>query len=174
MTAPANAAETVSRSAALLGDFSHEPELCLDRFARTAAQAQALSQLTGQGTVAGNLGTVVRALLDAAGPALSGLAMSRAASSQRTREAMEGGAPGFRVIEEAMTTYLAVERRLGREAEAVDPGTAALAIVGTTHHLLMTSWPGAPDPQLSVTRLVALLVDGPGPSVRPPDERRSS
>ncbi|MGA5469194.1 TetR/AcrR family transcriptional regulator [Streptomyces arboris] len=147
-------------------------ELCLDRFARAATQARALARLTGQGTVAENLDTVVLALLDAAGPALSGLAMSRAASSQRIREAMEGGAPGFRAIEEATTAYLAAEQRLGRVAEAVDPGTAALAIAGTAHHLLMTSWPGAPDPRLSMARLVALLVDGPGPSVRHPDERR--
>ncbi|MEV4878525.1 TetR/AcrR family transcriptional regulator [Streptomyces cyaneofuscatus] len=135
-------------------------ELCLDRFARAAAQAQALSRLTGRNTVAGNLDTVVLALLDAAGPALSGLAMSRAASTQRIREALEGGAPGFTAIEEAITAYLAAEQRLGRVAGAVDPGTAALAIVGTAHHLLMTGGPGTPDPQPSMTRLVTMLVAG--------------
>ncbi|MBT2376448.1 TetR/AcrR family transcriptional regulator [Streptomyces sp. ISL-111] len=137
-------------------------ELCLDRFARAAAQAQALSELAGQGTVARNLGTVVLALFDAAGPALSGLAMSRAASTLQIREALEGGAPGFTAIEEAITAYLAAEQELGRVAETVDPSIAALAIVGTAHHLLMTSRPGTPDPQLPMARLVAMLVEEDG------------
>ena len=135
-------------------------ELCLDRFARTAAKAQALSQLTGQGTVARNLNAVALALFDSAGPALSGLAMSRPGATRRIREALEGGAPGLTSMEEAIATYLAAEQTLGRVAETVDPSTAALAIVGTAHHLLMTGWPGAPDPRPPMTRLVATLVGG--------------
>lgn len=135
-------------------------ELCLDRFARTAAQAQALSQLIGQGTVARNLDAVALALFDSAGPALSGLAMSRPATTRRIREALEDGAPGLTTIEEAITTYLAAEQGLGRVAETVDPGTVALAVIGTAHHLLMTSRPGAPDPRPPMARLVAMLVDG--------------
>ncbi|MFG3405917.1 TetR/AcrR family transcriptional regulator [Streptomyces sp. NPDC048142] len=143
-------------------------ELCLDRFARTAARARALSRLAGQDTVARNLDTVVLALFDAAGPALSGLAMSRAAATQQIREALKGGAPGFNAMEEAITAYLAAEQRLGRVAETVDPSTAALAIVGTAHHLLMTGRPGADDPRPTMTRLVTLLVEGPGLPGRPP------
>ncbi|MFD5699469.1 TetR/AcrR family transcriptional regulator [Streptomyces lasiicapitis] len=135
-------------------------DLCLDRFARTAAQAQTLSQLTGQGTVAGNLNAVALALFDSAGPALSGLAMSRPATTRQIREALEGGAPGLAAIEEAISTYLTAEQRLGRVAETVDPRTVALAIVGTAHHLLMTSWPGTPDPRPPMTHLVAMLVGG--------------
>lgn len=134
-------------------------ELCLDRFGRTAEQARALSRLAGQGTVAHNLEAVALTLLDAAGPALSGLAMSRATSTRLIREALESGAPGFTAIEEAITTYLAAEQRLGRVPETVDPGTAALAIVGTAHHLLMTGGPGGPDPRPRVQRLVAALVE---------------
>ncbi|MCX4548230.1 TetR/AcrR family transcriptional regulator [Streptomyces sp. NBC_01387] len=137
-------------------------ELCLDRFARTAAKAQALSQLAGQGTVARNLDTVVLALFDSAGPALSGLAMSRTVTARLIREALKGGAPGLTAIEEAITSYLATEQKLGRVAGTVDPNTVALAVVGTAHHLLMTSWPGRPDPQPLMTRLVATLVDGQG------------
>ncbi|MET9173638.1 TetR/AcrR family transcriptional regulator [Streptomyces misionensis] len=135
-------------------------ELCLDRFARTAARARALSGLAGQGTVAGNLDSVVLALFDSGGPALSGLAMARPAATARVRAALEGGAPGFAAIQEAVTGYLTAEQGLGRVAETVDPGTAALAIVGTAHHLLMTGWPGAPDPRPAMRRLVAALVDG--------------
>ncbi|MFJ3338964.1 TetR/AcrR family transcriptional regulator [Streptomyces sp. NPDC086766] len=135
-------------------------ELCLDRFARTAAKAQELSGLAGHGSVAQNLNAVALALFDSAGPALSGLAVSRPDTALRIRQALEAGAPGLTAIQEAVTGYLTAERRLGRVAETVDPDTVALAIVGTAHHLLMTSWPKVPDPRPSMTRLVAALVEG--------------
>ncbi|MFI5685491.1 TetR/AcrR family transcriptional regulator [Streptomyces sp. NPDC051636] len=133
-------------------------ELCLDRFARTAAKAQALSGLVGQGSVAANLDAVVLALLDSGGPAIAGLAMTRPAAALRIREALAAGAPGFTAIQEAITGYLEAEHRLDRVPDTVDPPVAALAIVGTAHHLLMTSWPGTPDPRTQLTRLVAALV----------------
>ncbi|MFF3492293.1 TetR/AcrR family transcriptional regulator [Streptomyces sp. NPDC002795] len=136
-------------------------ELCLDRFARTAAKARALPGLAGQATVAGNVDDVTLALFESGGPAISGLAMTRPAAAQRVREALEGGAPGFAAIQEAVTVYLEAERDLGRVVRTLDAGTVALAVVGTAHHLLMTSWPGSPDPRPAMTRLVASLVDGP-------------
>ncbi|MEV7796443.1 TetR/AcrR family transcriptional regulator [Streptomyces sp. NPDC087512] len=134
-------------------------ELCLDRFARTAARAQALSGLAGEGTVARNLDAVVLALFDSGGAALSGLALSRAAATRRIRTALEGGAPGFTAIQEAITGYLEDEQKLGRVAETIDPDTVALAVVGTAHHLLMTGGPDAPDPRPVMRRLVAALVE---------------
>ncbi|AKN73496.1 TetR family transcriptional regulator [Streptomyces sp. PBH53] len=142
-------------------------ELCLDRFARTAARARELSRLVGRGTVAENLGAVALMLVDSGGPALSGLAMTRPAAALRIRTALEEGAPGFAAIQEAVTGYLKEEQRLGRLAHTLDPHTVALAVVGTAHHLLMTSWPGTPDPRPAMTRLVTALVhsaplqDGP-------------
>ncbi|MCL3994580.1 TetR/AcrR family transcriptional regulator [Streptomyces lavenduligriseus] len=133
-------------------------ELCLDRFARTAAKARALSGLVGQATVARNLDAVVLALFDSGGPALSGLALTRPAATLRIREALEGGAPGFTALQDAVTGYLTDEQKLGRVAETVDPHTVALALVGTAHHLLMTSRPGTPDPRPAMTRLVAALL----------------
>ncbi|MEU6669319.1 TetR/AcrR family transcriptional regulator [Streptomyces sp. NPDC046727] len=134
-------------------------ELCLDRFARTAAKARALSGLAGQNTVAGNLDAVVLALFESGGPAISGIAMSRPGAALRIREALEGGAPGFGTIQEAVAGYVEAEQRLGRVAGHVDPSTVALAVVGAAHHLLMTSWPGTPDPRPAMTRLVTVLVD---------------
>lgn len=135
-------------------------ELCLDRFARTALKARALSARAGQGTVRGNLDAVVLALFDSGGPALSGLALSRTVAAQRIRAALEDGAPGFTVIQEAVTAYLEEERGLGRVPESITPDIVALAVVGAAHHLLMTSWPGAPDPRPAMSRLVAALVEG--------------
>ncbi|WP_346172465.1 TetR/AcrR family transcriptional regulator [Streptomyces cuspidosporus] len=134
-------------------------ELCPDRFARTAAKAQALSRLAGQGTVAENLDAVALALFRSGGPALSGFAMTRPAAALRIRQALESGAPGFTAIQEAITRYVQDEQKLGRVARTIDPHTVALAIVGTAHHLLMTSWPGAPDPRPAMTRLVSALVE---------------
>ncbi|KPC64269.1 TetR/AcrR family transcriptional regulator [Streptomyces chattanoogensis] len=141
-------------------------ELCLDRFARTATKAQALVELTGQGSVTANLDAVALALLDSGGPVIASLAMTRPAAALRISEALEGGAPGFTAIQEAITSYLEAERRLGRVADTVDPPTAALAIVGTAHHLLMTSWPGTPEPRAQITRLVTVLM-GSRPEERP-------
>jgi AcrR family transcriptional regulator len=133
-------------------------ELCLDRFARTAERARALAGRAGEGTVAGNLTAVALALFDSGGPAVSGLAMTRPAAALRIRQALEGGAPGFTAIQEAVTGYLEAERELGRLPDTLDADTTALAVVGTAHHLLMTSWPGAPDPRAPMERLVAALV----------------
>ncbi|GAA5212658.1 TetR/AcrR family transcriptional regulator [Streptomyces thinghirensis] len=135
-------------------------ELCLDRFARTTDKARAMAGLAGQGTVAGNLDAVARSLFDGGGPALSGLVMTRPAAASRVREAMKDGGPGFAAIQEAIAGYLDAERDLGRLPDSVDPHTVALAVVGTAHHLLMTGWPGAPDPRPAMNRLVAALVGG--------------
>ncbi|MFI9357768.1 TetR/AcrR family transcriptional regulator [Streptomyces lydicus] len=136
-------------------------ELCLDRFARTATKAQALAERAGKGSVTANVEAVALALLDSGGPVIAGVAMTRPASALRIREALEGGAPGFTTIQEALTTYLEAERKLGRVAETVAPGTVALALVGTAHHLLMTSWPGTPAPRPQIARLVAALLGAP-------------
>ncbi|MFF8559540.1 TetR/AcrR family transcriptional regulator [Streptomyces albidoflavus] len=134
--------------------------LCLDRFARTAATARALPALAGTGTVAAHLATVTDALFDSGGPAVSGLALTRPGAAERFREAMAAGAPGFTAIQDAITAYLRAEQALGRFPAATDPGTAALSLVGTAHHLLMTGWPGAPDPKEELGRLIDLLLGG--------------
>ncbi|MFE1954201.1 TetR/AcrR family transcriptional regulator [Streptomyces sp. NPDC059524] len=135
-------------------------ELCLDRFARTAARARELPESVGRGTPAGNLEAVTLALFDAGGPGISGLVMTRPAAALLVREALEAGAPGYATMQAAVTAYLKAEQGAGRVAGTVDADSVALAIVGTAHHLLMTSWPGSPDPRPAVQRLVRALVGG--------------
>ncbi|MFB7849123.1 MULTISPECIES: TetR family transcriptional regulator [unclassified Streptomyces] len=141
-------------------------ELCLDRFARTARLAEELPGLAGSDTVAANLMGVATALFDSGGPVIAGLAMTRPAAALRIRQELEGGAPGFAAVQEAIARYLDAEQRLGRIAEGTDTAAVALALVGAVHHLLMTGWPGAPDPREQVDRLVAMLVSGATGSVR--------
>ncbi|MGW0699538.1 TetR family transcriptional regulator [Streptomyces sp. NPDC002867] len=133
-------------------------ELVLDRLARTAALAADLPARAGTDTVAANLSGVATALLTATGPDVSGLALTRPGAAERFRDAMASGAPGFAAIQESVTRYLDAERSLGRVPAGLDTAAAALALVGTVHHLLMTTWPGAPDPREQVERLVALLI----------------
>lgn len=134
-------------------------ELVLDRFARTARQAEEIPARAGHATVAGNLVSVALALLNSLHPTVVGLAMTRPDSSLRIRQALEAGAPGFTAVQDAITDYLQAEKRLGRLADGTDTPTVALALVGTVHHLLMTSWAGTADPRRQAERLVALLVD---------------
>ncbi|MEV5981107.1 TetR/AcrR family transcriptional regulator [Streptomyces sp. NPDC052114] len=133
-------------------------ELVLDRFGRAAADARDLPTRAGQDTVAENLTAVALGLLDSLDPRVVGLAMTSNGTARRIREAMAQGAPGFAAVQDALTAYLDAEVRLGRLADGTDTATAALALVGTVHHLLMTGWAGAPDPRAQTERLVALLV----------------
>ncbi|MFI6001386.1 TetR family transcriptional regulator [Streptomyces sp. NPDC051366] len=138
-------------------------ELVLNRFARTAQQAEELPGQAGRATVADNLATAALALLNSLDPTVIGLAVTRPAASLRIRQALEAGAPGFTAIQDAITAYLDAEQRLGRLTDGTDTAAVALALVGTAHHLLMTGWSGAPDPREQTQRLVALLV-GAGPN----------
>ncbi|MEW2418017.1 TetR family transcriptional regulator [Streptomyces sp. NPDC046866] len=135
-------------------------DLVLDRFTRTAAQAAALPAKAGSGSVAGNLLHLASAVLGL-DPGVVGLAVTRPAAALRVREAWAAGAPGFDAIQSSIETYLDGERRLGRVAEGLDCGSVALALVGTLHHLLMTTRPGGPHPQPSVERLIHALTARP-------------
>lgn len=140
-------------------------DLVLDRFAHTARAAEELAGRAGTGTVAGNLYGVALALLDSAGPTIAGLAMTRPAASLRLRQALESGAPGFSAVQESITRYLDAEQRLGRVPVGTDTAAVALAVVGTTHHLLMTGWSGSADPREQVRGLIAMLAVAAGTTV---------
>ncbi|MBZ9599555.1 TetR family transcriptional regulator (plasmid) [Streptomyces yangpuensis] len=134
-------------------------ELVLDRFARSARQAEALGAKVGQATVAENLQEVVLALLDSLPPAVVGLAMTRPAAASHTREGFRSGAPAFDAIQHAVTTYLQAEQHAGRIPAGSDTAAIALALVGTTHHLLMTRSPDrTTDTGATTQRLLAVLL----------------
>ncbi|MFB6615094.1 TetR family transcriptional regulator [Streptomyces sp. NPDC085524] len=134
-------------------------ELVLDRFARSAHQAEALQGRVGRATVAENLQEVVLALLDSLPPAVVGLAMTRPAAALHTREGFASGAPAFDAIQHSVTAYLQAEQRGGRLPAGGDAATIALALVGTTHHLLMTRTPGqGEDAKATTQRLLTVLL----------------
>jgi hypothetical protein len=84
------------------------------------------------------------ALLDSLHPAVVGRAMTRPAAASHTREGLQSGAPAFGAIQQAVTAYLQAEQHARRIPGDSDAATIALALVGTTHHLLMTRSPGHP------------------------------
>ncbi|MCX4696457.1 TetR/AcrR family transcriptional regulator [Streptomyces sp. NBC_01408] len=136
-------------------------ELVLDRFARSARQAEALEAKVGQATVAANLQEVALALLEALPPAVVGLAMTRPAAALHTRQGFQAGAPAFDAIQHAFTVYLQGEQRGGRLPADADAATIALALVGTIHHLLMTGVSGrSEEPKATTGRLLAVLLGG--------------
>ncbi|MFV8127014.1 hypothetical protein [Streptomyces syringium] len=86
-----------------------------------------------------------------------GLATTRPAAALRTREGFQSGAPAFDAIQQAFTAYLEAEQRGGRLPADADPAT--LALVGTTHYLLMTRVPGRGEgAEATVGRLLAVLL----------------
>ncbi|MFB7469096.1 TetR/AcrR family transcriptional regulator [Streptomyces sp. NPDC056224] len=131
-------------------------ELVLDRFTRSATLAATLPDRAGDDSVAGNLVELSAAVLSL-DPGVVGLAVTRPAAAQRVREAWAEGAPGFDAIQGSIEAYLDAEQRLGRLGPGTDTGAVALAMVGTLHHLLMTSRPDSPPPQDQVERLVHAL-----------------
>ncbi|MFD3919106.1 TetR family transcriptional regulator [Streptomyces sp. NPDC058595] len=134
-------------------------ELVLDRFARSAHQAQALEAKVGQATVAHNLQEVALALMNALPPAVVGLAMTRPAAALHTREGLQSGAPAFEAIQHAFTVYLQAEQSVGRLPADAESATIALALVGTIHHLLMTRAPGREeDTKVTTGRLLDVLL----------------
>ncbi|WP_219664345.1 TetR/AcrR family transcriptional regulator [Streptomyces bambusae] len=131
-------------------------ELVLDRFTRSAALAATLPARAGGDSVAGNLVELSAAVLSL-DPGVVGLAVTRPAAAVRVRAAWAEGAPGFDAIQASIEAYLDAERGLGRIGPDTDTGSVALALVGTLHHLLMTSRPGGSAPHEQAERLIRTL-----------------
>ncbi|MGW0751546.1 TetR/AcrR family transcriptional regulator [Streptomyces sp. NPDC002587] len=131
-------------------------ELVLDRFTRSATRAATLPDRAGDDSVVGNLVELSAAVLSL-DPGVVGLAVTRPAAARRVREAWAEGAPGFDAIQGSIEAYLDAEQHLGRVRPGTDTGAVALALVGTLHHLLMTTRPDSPPPRDQVERLVHAL-----------------
>ncbi|MEU1313441.1 TetR/AcrR family transcriptional regulator [Streptomyces cinnamoneus] len=132
-------------------------QLVLHRFRQLAEEAAGLPARAGENTVTDNLNTIALALLDSSGPALASLALTRPGATTRIRDAWRDGAPGLGAIEASVAAYLEAEQRLGRVPGTADCATLALTVIGTAHHLLMTTWPGGPDPRERLRHVIASL-----------------
>src|SRR5690606_19178425 len=138
---------------AFLADYA------VDRAFLISAEAAALPERAGTGTVAGNLHDALLATPPAALLAPVRLLASRPELAERVRAILGERAAGLDEIESALAAYLAAERRLGRLAAAADPAALALALVGVLHHLVLTAEDEA-GVRTRIRHTVTALVDG--------------
>jgi AcrR family transcriptional regulator len=138
--------------------------LVLHRFQLLADEIAGLPTQAGAGSVTDNLTAAALTLLGSHGPAIASVALSRPGAAALVQEAWQQGAPGLDAIEASVAGYLRAEQELGRVPDDADCGALALAVVGTTHHLLMTAWPGSADPRGRVRGLIEALTAAFGTS----------
>jgi AcrR family transcriptional regulator len=141
-------------------------ELVLDRIARLDRQAAALHAAAGTGTVAGNLTDALTDLFSSVALGIVSLVISRDELRARLRQASPAGIPLLTEATAMITSYLTIERELGRIAAAADVGTLAPALIGAVH-LLFASREGIPPEAGAVRRVVSTVIAGVTPEARP-------
>lgn len=130
----------------------------VDRAFLISANAKALPDQAGTGTVAENLVGTLLATPFGSAQALTRLLAARPELAAGVRSVLGDGNTGIDAIEAATAAYLAAERELGRVAAGADTEALARALAGTLHHLVLT----AEEPEIPalVTRTVTALADG--------------
>lgn len=128
-------------------------ELVLDRIARQQAQAQALLESAGAGTVAGNLTDALVNLFSPLAVAVVALIIAREALRARLREAGTARVPLLGEGTAMLCGYLSAEQNLGRLTQDADIRTLAPTLVGAVH-LLCTEQQAAPPDRADVHRIV--------------------
>ncbi|GII78849.1 TetR family transcriptional regulator [Sphaerisporangium rufum] len=131
----------------------------LDRVHRMDAQAAALRDSAGSGTVIGNLAAALSALFGSVAVAIVALVTFRDELRGRLRDTWPAGVP---VLTEAVTMiadYLAAERGLGRLASGADVDGLAPTLIGAAHLLFADRRAAPPEPG-AVHRMVTSVVGG--------------
>ena len=131
-------------------------ELTLDRVTRIGAQAAALREVAGSGTVTGNLAAALPDLFSPAILALIRLVIARDELRARLRAATGSRIPLVSESTAMVAGYLAAERDLGRVAADADISTLAPTLIGAAH-LLFADTDGTPEPA-AVARVVATVL----------------
>jgi AcrR family transcriptional regulator len=132
-------------------------EFVLDRARRMDAQAAALREAAGTGTVVGNLAGAMTAVFESVAMAILPLITFRDELRARLRKTWPTGLP---VIEEAVTmvaSYLAAERDLGRIAEDADVGVLAPTLLGAGHLQFADRTAPSPGPE-AVRKTVTTVI----------------
>lgn len=133
-------------------------ELVLDRAARLEAQAGALRDSAGTGTVAENLTRALTTLFGPVPVAIIPLITFRDELRARLRRVRPGG--GIAILSEvttAISAYLADERARGRIAADTDIDALTLSLVGGGHLLFADRDPGPPTTSV-VDRFVTSVI----------------
>jgi AcrR family transcriptional regulator len=139
-------------------------ELVLDRSDRMGAEAAALRESAGTGSVAGNLAGALTALFSSVAVAIVALVTFRDELRARLRQTWPAGVPVLTEAVAMLACYLNAERDLGRIAAAADVDTLAATLIGAGH-LLFADRKGAPPEAAAVRKMVTTVIAGvmPGP-----------
>jgi AcrR family transcriptional regulator len=121
-------------------------EFVLDRVARMDAQAAALLDSAGTGTVAGNLAGALTAVFESVAVAIVPLVTFRDELRARLRQTWPAGVPVLTEAVVMIASYLAVERGLGRIAADADIDTLAPTLIGAGHLLFADRKATPPEP----------------------------
>ncbi|MER7333141.1 MULTISPECIES: TetR/AcrR family transcriptional regulator [unclassified Micromonospora] len=132
-------------------------EFVLDRMARIDAQAAALQEAVGTGTVVDNLTGILTELFGAVTLAIIRLILARDELLTRLRQARPARMPILSEATAMITSYLATERELGRVAVDADIDTLAPMLVGTGH-LLLADREGTPPSTGAVHKVVTTVI----------------
>jgi AcrR family transcriptional regulator len=138
-------------------------EFVLDRIALIGAQAAALCESAGTGTVTGNLANALTRLFGSVGVALIGLVISRDELRARLRRAGSGRLPVAVEATTMIASYLIAERELGRIRADADVASLAPTLVGAGHLLFAGregNPPGPDEVRKAVTAVTAGAVAG--------------
>ncbi|MEU7240687.1 TetR/AcrR family transcriptional regulator [Streptomyces sparsogenes] len=134
-------------------------ELVLDRVARVDAQAAALREAAGTGTVADNLTGALCDLFESVAVAIVSLITFRDDLRARLRQDRPNGVPLLAEATAMIAAYLTAERDLGRVAADADVDTLAPTLIGAGH-LLFADRRGAPPEAEAVRKAVTTVVGG--------------
>ncbi len=132
-------------------------ELVLDRAGRIDAQAAALRESAGTGTVAGHLAGTLTALFTSVAVAMVALITFRDELRARLRRTWPAGVPVLKEAVAMVAGYLTAERELGRIAADADAGALAATLIGAGH-LLFADRKGTPPAAEAVTKMVTCVI----------------
>lgn len=132
-------------------------ELVLDRIGRIGAQAAALRESAGTGTVAGNLTGALTDLFGSVAVAIVGLITFRDDLRARLRQTTPTGVPVLTEATTMIASYLTIERAMGRIAADADVDTLALTLIGAGH-LLFAGREGTPPEAGAVDKVVTTVM----------------
>jgi AcrR family transcriptional regulator len=134
-------------------------ELVADRIARIGAQAAALRESAGTGTVADNLTGALTDLFGSVAVAIVALITFRDDLRARLRQARPAGVPVLTEATAMIASYLTAERELGRIAADADIDTLAPTLIGAGH-LLFAGRDGVPPEAGAVRKMVTTVIAG--------------
>ncbi|GLW63448.1 TetR family transcriptional regulator [Actinomadura rubrobrunea] len=134
-------------------------EFVLDRVHRMDAQAAALGDAAGTGTIAGNLTDALTALFGSVAVAIVPLVTYRDGLRARLRKDWPAGVPVLTDAAIMIASYLAAERDLGRIAADADVETLAYTLIGTAH-LLYADRDSTPPEAEAFRKVVNTVIGG--------------